>query len=253
MTSRRWQTDPGRQGVLFIRCHKTLLQFWMMRLNGELMVNKLPMSQFLLNRKSNLRKPFFIWISLLVAFVLGMGLWLALGRSLLPESVGTTINPPQPMPNFELLNQDGQLTQLKDLRGKPTLLVFGYTHCPDICPISLVNFKRIKAELGQKGNNLQFVLVSVDGERDTPPVLKHYLNSFDPTFIALTERAFVVAQMAAPYGARFERKITRTLQTEYVVGHTTDMYLLDADGRLVKKYAYGTEATLIAQDVMSYL
>jgi protein SCO1/2 len=84
-------------------------------------------------------------------------------------------------------------------------------------------------------------------------VLKHYLNSFDPTFIALTERAFVVAQMAAPYGARFERKITRTLQTEYVVGHTTDMYLLDADGRLVKKYAYGTEAALIAQDVMSYL
>ena len=97
------------------------------------------------------------------------------------------------------------------------------------------------------------MFVSVDGERDTPEVMKHYIAAFDPSFIGLTERAFVVAQMAAPYGARFERKITRTNQTEYVVGHTTDLYLLDGEGRLVKKYAYETEAAAIAQDVLGYL
>lgn len=166
-----------------------------------------------------------------------------------PQPLGTIIDPPQVMPDFELYNQNGALTHLADLQGKTTLMIFGYTHCPDICPLGLVNFKRIKAALGEQADQVQFVMISVDGERDTPAVMKHYLSSFDPQFIGLTERAFVVAQVAAPYGARFERKITHTNQTEYAVGHTTDTYLLDPQGRLVKKYAYATEPEKIAADV----
>lgn len=166
-----------------------------------------------------------------------------------PQPIGTAINPPQVMPDFELYDQNGAVTHLDDLSGKAVVMIYGYTHCPDFCPLGLVNFKRIKAALGNRADQVQFVMISVDGERDTPAVLKHYLGSFDPEFIGLTERAFVVAQVAAPYGARFERKITHTTQTEYAVGHTTDTYLLDSQGRLLKKYAYGTVPEKMAEDM----
>jgi protein SCO1 len=215
------------------------------------------MTQQLLVRKTSHPKRFAIWVALLALFVLGMGAWAVFKRSPAvqagPVPVGTAIVPPQLMPNFELLDQNNRLTRLSDLRGKPVLLFFGYTHCPDVCPLNLVVFKRIKTALGERAAGVQFVFVSVDGERDTPAVMQHYIASFDPSFIGLTERAFVVAQVAAPYGARFERKITRTTQTEYVVGHTTDTYLLDGEGRLTKKYAYETESAAIAQDVMGIL
>ena len=210
------------------------------------------MTHLLLARKTSHPKRFALWVALLLVFVLGMGAGAAFKRS--PSvQVGTPITPAQPMPNFELLDPNSQLTRLSDLRSKHVLLFFGYTHCPDFCPISLVNFKRIKAALGEQAAGVHFVFISVDGERDTPDVMKHYIASFDPSFIGLTERAFVVAQVAAPYGARFERKITRTNQTDYVVGHTTDMYLLDGEGGLVKRYAYETEAAAIAQDVANIL
>ena len=190
----------------------------------------------------------------MAAVVLGLAVSIATwGYINQPQPVGALINPPQPMPNFELLDQNGKLTRLSDLRGKAVLMIFGYTHCPDICPLTLVNFKRIKAGLGEAAGKINFVFISVDGERDTPEVMKAYVDSFDSTFMGLTERAFVVALVAAPYGARFERKITRTNQAEYVVGHTADTYLLDAEGRLLKKYAYGTEPERMAQDVMRLL
>lgn len=170
-----------------------------------------------------------------------------------PQPIGTPINPPQVMPDFELYDQNGTLTHLNHLSGKAVVMIFGYTHCPDICPLGLVNFKRIKAALGDRASQVQFVLVSVDGDRDTPAVMKRYLSAFDLEFIGLTERAFVVAQVAAPYGARFERKITHTNQTEYAVGHTTDTYLLDSQGRLLKKYAYTTNPEQMAQDIARML
>ncbi len=210
------------------------------------------MPQLIRVRRSSHRKMFPIWVGLLFVLAVVPGLW-AMFRVDASIDIGTTIAPPQRLPNFELFDQNGQLTHLSDFQGKHVLLVFGYTHCPDFCPLSLVKFMHIKAALGAQAAAVRFVFVSVDGERDTPEVMKRYVSMFDPTFVGLTERAFVVAQMAAPYGARFERKITRTTQTEYVVGHTTDMYLLDGDGKLIKKYAYELEAATIAQSVSSLL
>ncbi len=198
------------------------------------------------------RTTFTIWFGLLLVLALGPGIW-AIANHYTPAEVGTAVAPPQTMPNFELLDQNGQLTHLSDLKGNPVLLVFGYTHCPDFCPLSLVKFMHIKAALGDQAASVSFVFVSVDGERDTPEVMKRYISLFDPAFVGLTERAFVVAQVAAPYGARFERKVTHTTQTEYAVGHTTDMYLLDGEGKLIRKYAYAAEAPAIAQSVSNLL
>jgi len=188
-------------------------------------------------------------LALVAAVLIGLAVLLGLVYVNRPQPIGTPISPAQVMPDFELYDQNGTLTHLNNLSGKAVVMIFGYTHCPDFCPLGLVNFKRIKAALGDQADKVQFVLISVDGERDTPAVLKHYLGAFDPAFIGLTERAFVIAQVAAPYGARFERKITHTNQTEYAVGHTTDTYLLDQQGRLLKKYAYATNPEKMARDI----
>ena len=170
-----------------------------------------------------------------------------------PMPVGVTIDPPQPMPDFVLLNQDGESTTLSNLRGKPLLFAFAYTHCPDICPLTMVDFKRIKKMLGAQQNQVNFALISVDGERDTPEVLKRYLSSFDDTFIGLTGAPGIVAQIAEPYGAKFEAQKTSGTAASYLVSHTSFEYLLDGYGRWRKTYAFQTSSEPIAADVLALL
>ena len=170
-----------------------------------------------------------------------------------PAPIGVTIDPPQPMPDFVLVNQDGQSTALTSLRGKPLLFVFAYTHCPDICPLTIVDFKRIKKALGDQGSQVNFAMITVDGERDTPEVLKRYLGSFDDTFIGLTGASGIVAQIAQPYGAKFEAQKTSGTEASYLVSHTSFMYLLDGYGRWRKTYGFQTSAEPIAADVQALL
>ncbi|PJF46605.1 MAG: hypothetical protein CUN48_12970, partial [Candidatus Thermofonsia Clade 3 bacterium] len=80
----------------------------------------------------------------------------------------------------------GSVTRLSDLRGKTVMLFFGYTHCPDVCPLALSEMRKVKAALGKDAERIAFVFVSVDGTRDTPEVLRRYVRIFDPDFIGLT-------------------------------------------------------------------
>ena len=169
------------------------------------------------------------------------------------QPVGATIDPPKFMPEFTLMNQDGQPTPLSGLRGKPLLFTFAYTHCPDICPMTVADFTRVKRALGNEGDKVNFGFISVDGERDTPEVLKKYLGSFDEAFIGLTGAPGVVAQIAKDYGARFEAQQPQGTQASYLVSHTSFMYLLDGQGRWRKSYAFQTRAEPIANDLRGLL
>ena len=169
------------------------------------------------------------------------------------EQVGVTIDPPQPMPDFVLVNQDGDSATLASLRGKPLLFAFAYTHCPDICPLTVVDFKRVKKAMGAQGEQANFAIISVDGERDTPEVMKQYLSTFDDTFIGLTGAPGVVAQIAQPYGARFEAQKPSGTSAAYLVSHTSFMYLLDGYGRWRKTYAFQTTPEPIAADMQALL
>src|SRR5215831_12793340 len=100
-------------------------------------------------------------------------------------SGGAVVKPPFQVRDFTLTNQAGAPLNLKDLRGRAIVLFFGYTHCPDMCPTTLADLTQVKKLLGAEAERIAIVFVTVDSRRDTPVVLKEYLNHFDPGFIGL--------------------------------------------------------------------
>ncbi len=149
------------------------------------------------------------------------------------------LTPPRPMPDFALTNGDGGITRLSDLRGKTVMLFFGYTHCPDICPLALSEMRKVKAALGKDAEQVAFVFVSVDGTRDTPEALRRYVRIFDPDFIGLTGPESQVRLIALEYGAHFRSNRVGSSMT-YTVDHTADTFVIDAQGRW--RFAYGMNA-----------
>jgi protein SCO1/2 len=154
----------------------------------------------------------------------------ALTRAVPPSGEFAWLNPPREMPNFILRNTEGGLTELRDLRGKAVLMFFGYAHCPDICPTTLADYKRVKRELGPQASQVAFVFVSVDGARDDPAFLRKYIALFDGEFVGLTAHPSVVSAIERDYGGAF-RIDTSSADGSYRVIHTADSYLLDAAGR----------------------
>ena len=98
-------------------------------------------------------------------------------------------------------DQNGQRRTMADFQGKVTLLFFGYTQCPDVCPTTLSDLAAVKQKLGAKGDKLQVVFVSVDPARDTSEVLKSYIANFDPSFLALRGSDEELAKMAKDFGS----------------------------------------------------
>jgi protein SCO1/2 len=164
-----------------------------------------------------------------------------------PPNGVTRIDPPIETRDFTLPGSKGQPLSLSDLRGKWTLLFFGYTHCPDFCPLTLADWKNIKTALGDDAEQVNFLFISVDGERDTPEVMSRYLGRFDPVFVGMSGDAATLAEIGPDYGLDY------TLHTEegenYAVDHTTAVYLLDPQSRIVYMFSYGTDTDAIAQTI----
>lgn len=164
------------------------------------------------------------------------------------EYTGTVYDPPVQLSVFSLPSSTGQPLSLSDLNGRWTLLFFGYTHCPDFCPTTLAEFKQIKDQLGDKAADVQFVFISVDGQRDTPSVLKEYLTRFDPTFIGLSGDDQTLERIGSDYSLFYERH-DEDGTANYLVDHTTRTYLIDPNGLLWVTYAFGTEPEVITNSI----
>lgn len=165
---------------------------------------------------------------------------------------GTHLDPPRPLGDFTLTSHTGAPLSLSDLQGRPTLLYFGYTSCPDVCPMTLGDYIRVKAALGDRADDVNFVMVSVDAKRDTPARLARYLGGFDPAFIGLTGDELTMRRIGVDYGLFFE--IHDDGQTEnYLVDHTGSIFLIDPQMRLATIYAFGTEPSVIAADLETML
>lgn len=136
---------------------------------------------------------------------------------------------------FRLINQDGQTVTDQDLRGRPFLVFFGFTHCPEICPTALFEISEILRKLGPDGDRARGLFITVDPERDTPAVLKEYLSSFDPRLLGLTGDADAIAAVAKSYRAIY-RKVPLE-QGGYTMDHTAIVYLMDKQGRFVAPFS----------------
>ncbi|MGB3067550.1 MAG: SCO family protein [Ottowia sp.] len=151
--------------------------------------------------------------------------------------------------DFQLTDFNGQPRTMADYKGKVVVLFFGYTQCPDVCPTTMAELAEAKKLLGADGDKLQGIFISVDPERDTPEVLKAYMGSFDPSFVALYAASpEKLAETAKAFKIYFKRVDGKT-PTSYTMDHTAASYVYDQKGQLRLYARYGSGAQALADDV----
>ncbi len=165
---------------------------------------------------------------------------------------GSLIDPPAEAADFELVDQDGQPFRLSDQQGKVVMIFFGYTNCPDVCPVTLSDFRRMKQQLGDLAENVRFVYITVDPERDTQERRKAYLLGFDPDFVGLSGEPEALQQVWTDYGVLVEKQETASA-AGYLIDHTARVYAIDKQGNWRLTYPFGMEPEKIVSDVTHLL
>lgn len=150
--------------------------------------------------------------------------------------------------DFTLTGPAGTAISLQDYRGKVVLLYFGYTTCPDACPLTLGEMKQVLHLLGEKRPQVQPLFISFDPERDTPAHLRTYLAHFDPAFVGLTGNPEAIAQIAKQYQTLYVKQEVGS-SAGYLFAHSSYLYLIDQQGRVRQRYRPGTAVQDIARDI----
>ena len=153
---------------------------------------------------------------------------------------------------LSLPDQNGKPRTLDDFKGKVTVVFFGYTQCPDVCPTTMVELAQVKKALGADGDKLQAVFVTIDPERDTPEILKAYMASFDPSFVAL-RGTLEQTQAAAKEFKVFFAKVPGKVEGSYTMDHTAGAYIIDAKGKVRLFERYGGGADALTSDIRGLL
>jgi protein SCO1/2 len=193
-------------------------------------------------------KPRYIVIFGLAILVGLIAMFLILGPQRPYTFQGSLIEPPVSAPQFELTDMNGQPFQLSELDGQVVVMFFGYTSCPDVCPVTLTEFLQIRSKLGEAAEEVSFVFVTVDPERDTPERMRKYLTNFDPEIIGLTGERNDLEPVWASYGV-YQAKAEGPSDEYYLVDHSSRVYVIDPDGNLRLTYLFGTGNKLITEDV----
>jgi protein SCO1 len=170
---------------------------------------------------------------------------------------GSRIDPPLAIEDFELTDQFGQPFRLSEMLSseedvRAVLVFFGYTYCPDVCPITLIEFKQIKERLGKEADSLRFVFITVDPERDDVEKLRRHMDIYDPTFIGLTgDRASLekVWDSFFIYTARQEVDSP----SGYLVDHTSRVYVLDSSGNVSLTFVFGSGSEAMSDDLRHFI
>lgn len=149
---------------------------------------------------------------------------------------------------FTLTDPDGKSRTLSDFKGKVTVVFFGYTQCPDVCPTTLANLMEVKQLLGPDGDKLQAVFISVDPERDTAELLKNYVAAFDPGWVGLRGTPEQTAAVAKEFKV-FYRKAPGKTPNSYTVDHTAASYVFDTQGRIRLYVRHAAAPADIAADI----
>ncbi|GAB3190499.1 SCO family protein [Hydrogenophaga aquatica] len=177
---------------------------------------------------------------------------LASGCSEKPAFQGIDITGADYATGFSLTDHNGQKRTLEDFRGKVVVIFFGYTQCPDVCPTSMTELAQAKALLGPLGDKLQGLFVSVDPERDTPEIMREYMASFDPSFLALYAEADQLPEVAKSFKVYY-KKVDGKTPTSYTMDHSAGSYVFDPQGRVRLYHRYASGAEGLAADVKRLL
>ena len=158
------------------------------------------------------------------------------------------------IPRYLLQDPNGRSVSSEDFRGRFQLISFGYTYCPDICPTTLVEMAAILKQLGDQAQRIQPIFISVDPERDSGKVLQTYTEFFDPRILGLTGPPALVRRAADNFKIRYAKvKDSGKDDKNYAVDHSAGMILLGPDGLFIKKFAFATPVTKIAEEISQAL
>jgi protein SCO1 len=153
---------------------------------------------------------------------------------------------------FELNDHNGKVRHLTDFNGKVVLMFFGYTQCPDVCPTTMSDMAEIKKTLGADGERLQVLFVTVDPERDTPELLKAYMENFDQSFLALYAPPKKLEELTKDYKIYY-KKVEGSTPTSYSMDHSAGSYIYDPKGQLRLFSRYGTPKDVLTKDLQTLL
>jgi len=149
---------------------------------------------------------------------------------------------------LELPDVDGKMRTLADWKGKVTVVFFGYTQCPDVCPTTMAELSQIRKSLGAEGDRIETVFVTIDPERDTPEVLKAYVGNFGPGFTALRGSAEQTAAAAKEFKVFYAKAPGRT-PGSYTMDHSAASFVFDTSGRARLYVPYGGDTKNLAADL----
>lgn len=180
--------------------------------------------------------------------VLGMGLAISACNPDKPQFKAIDITGADYAKGFTLSDHNGQTHSLSDFQGKVVVVFFGYTQCPDVCPTTMSELAEVKRLLGDQGNKLQGVFITVDPSRDTPELLKAYMANFDPSFIAFVPTPDQLAAVAKDFKIYY-KKVDGKTPSSYTMDHSAGSYVYDPQGHVRLFSRYGNGAQALAQDI----
>lgn len=192
------------------------------------------------------------WV--LIAVLAGVSTLIVIDRSWSKsyDFQGAEFDPPLAVDDFRLTDQQDGVYQLSEHRGKVILIFFGYTNCPDICPTTLAGLKQVRDGLGSRAENVEFVFLTLDPDRDTPSRLAQYLPNFAQDITGLTGSLEELAPVWDSFGA-YRQISSGDSASGYLLDHTTRLYGIDPEGKLRVTYQFGTEPISIIKDVIYLL
>lgn len=155
--------------------------------------------------------------------------------------------------DFQLTDHNLKRRSLSDFKGKVVMLFFGYTHCPDVCPITLSEFATALKKLGADANKVQVLFVTLDPQRDTPALLAQYVPAFNPGFLGLFGSDAETKAVAQEFKIVYQKNIPEPAKAGYTLDHSAGSFVFDQSGKVRLLMPYGLSSELIAEDLKTLL
>lgn len=165
------------------------------------------------------------------------------------DLLGVLTEPRQLIENFGGPSTQDTDFNIEDYRGKVVLIYFGFTTCPDICPTTLAEIRQVMSDLGEDAANVQFVMVTIDPERDTLDQLKAYVETFSGDFIGVRQEGETLQAMQDTFEVKAFRQELPDSAMGYTFDHTPSVFVIDKQGRWVERFLFGTSPSTIERDV----